>query len=97
MSNPTPFYELPRPERQELVITARWIAATEEGFCTQLIGHDLCLMQTEWQCYVCGQWTCDLHEAKKKAFHDNAICENCAKLSPIEQERVFVFREEMNR
>jgi hypothetical protein len=93
------FTEIPLPQRdKELVVSARWIPAandTSTGFCSQMQGNGLCNMFADWQCHICGQWTCNLHE-HKDVFQGYTICENCGKLSKFDQEQIHKFREEMN-
>ncbi len=100
----TPFTELPIPKRtKEYVVIVREIAIAESGACTSMVGNGLCQLTTTWQCAICNQWTCDLHEHKTQTFRLHggiashySICESCGKLSKDDQRRVYEFQQEMN-
>ncbi len=93
------FIEFEKPRRTtEFVVIVREIEADEAfSFCEQMVGNGFCQMQTNWQCEVCGQWTCDLHEDKEQSFESQSICESCGKLSREERKAVVEFREKMNQ
>lgn len=104
----TPFTELPIPKRtEEYIVIVKKIEIVESHFCRHLIGsteltRQYCGLHTTWQCAICNQWTCDLHE-KKGQYHNPpgelsaySICESCGKLSRDEQRKVYAFQTEMN-
>lgn len=91
-----PFTELDPPKRnKELVMSVQWIQKVENSNCQQMMGNGKCLMPATWQCCICGQWTCDLHEHESQ-LQGYSVCEQCGKLSRFDQEHIMRFREEMN-
>ncbi len=101
-----PFTELPIPKRtKEYVVILKEISIAETGACTSMVGNGLCQLTATWQCAICNQWTCDLHESKTMQFIPPSasdqtmaysLCESCGKLSRDEQRRVYAFQKEMN-
>jgi hypothetical protein len=92
------FIDMEKPKRTEYVVIVREIEADEAfSYCQHLVGNGFCNLTTTWNCAVCGQWTCDVHEHKEQQFQTCSICESCGKLSKAEQEAVYEFREKLNQ
>lgn len=105
-----PFTEMEIPKRTtEFVIVVKEIDILEDftdGNCTQMVGQlhltsQFCGLSASWQCVICNQWTCDLHEDKSQFTPPDStisysVCENCGKLPKYEQKQIYEFQIDMN-
>jgi len=101
-----PFTELPIPKRtKEYVVIVKEINIAKTSACTSMVGNGYCQLTAIWQCVICNQWTCDLHEHKLKQFIPPSasdqtmaysMCESCGRLTRDEQRRVYEFQQELN-
>jgi len=103
MTNPKPFYELPKPPRKRYgVVVVELPDKKTNSRCMQIKRNRVCNEEyAETLCRYCGLPTCDNHiTVAEEGFHSVQIkiaCQSCAALPPDVREAVRAFREQVNR
>ena len=113
MTNPKPFYELPKPPRKrygvmlvEITDEDETCMSTDPAYDTfgreidrmLIICKDRGLGCNLVTCGICGRLTCNDHLGKRPGVSQLLrICQSCAALPPDVREAVRAFREQVNR
>ena len=100
MSNPKPFYELPKPPRKRYGVIV--VEIENENACMQLQDvFGACDQASAGLCLYCGLPTCDDDIAHHHKINEDVLieimCSACATLPPDVREAVRAFREQVNR